>query len=473
MEELFAPEAVAYRDAFVALLRRGLDEPRLRVIATLRADFQPQAVAHPVLRSLLKRGRTYPVGAPGPLALARMISRPLEAVGLACDPALANRLVQEAEGQSGGLALLGAALEDLYAVGAATGGLTLAQYEQALGGLAGILERRAERGFAVLADECGLERAAAEDLTRRVFAELVAIDPHSGEATRRRVALEHWRDDADARALIEVFSRTPRSREDNVRLLVCGAEEGEATVELAHEALLREWAPLADWIDQHRETLVRRDEVLRDAARWDARGRPDYLLPRPKLAAEVRGWLAAAGLWENLRRDQRVADFLAQDNKENLTRSADLLSSMAGKNEFSPMIFVSYAREDGELVDVICEKLISYGFRIWRDKEQLLPGMRWAAVIEKEMEEADFLLLCLSKNSVKRKRFQHWEIKKAASEALKMPSDSIYVIPVRLDECDIPHEFRDIHYFDLFLENNIDKVIHAVLAELKRKTGLV
>jgi hypothetical protein len=65
LEELFAPEAVAYRDAFVALLRRGLDEPRLRVIATLRADFQPQAVAHPVLRSLLKRGRTYPVGRTG------------------------------------------------------------------------------------------------------------------------------------------------------------------------------------------------------------------------------------------------------------------------------------------------------------------------------------------------------------------------------------------------------------------------
>jgi len=93
-----------------------------------------------------------------------LIEEPLRAVDLACDPALSDRLVRDVHGQSGGLALLGAALEDLYAVGAATGGLTLAHYEQELGGLAGILEHRAERGFAVLAADFGLERTVAEVL---------------------------------------------------------------------------------------------------------------------------------------------------------------------------------------------------------------------------------------------------------------------------------------------------------------------
>ena len=320
MEELFAREAEPYRDDFIAFLLRAVEDPRLRLVATIRSDFLHYLNDHPELREVLNREPPYFVGPPGRDALARLIEGPLRAVSLACDPALSDRLVRDAQGQSGGLALLGAALEDLYAVGAATGGLTLAHYEQGLGGLAGILEQRAERGFAVLAEGFDLERPAAERLMRRVFAELVAIDPHSDEATRRRTPLRHWQGDAQARAFIEVFSRTPKGREDNVRLLVCGKPEGEAeaTVEVAHEALLRKWAPLAEWIDQRREALVRRAEVRRDAQRWDKAGRPDDLLPVPGVRRDVRRRLQDAGLWEGVRTDEAAAYFLAEDDPQEL-----------------------------------------------------------------------------------------------------------------------------------------------------------
>jgi formylglycine-generating enzyme required for sulfatase activity/energy-coupling factor transporter ATP-binding protein EcfA2 len=318
MEELFAGAAGPYREAFIAFLLRAVEDPRLRLVATIRSDFLHYLNDHPHLCEPLNREPPYFVRPPGPQALARMISRPLEAVGLACDPTLAERLVHDAHDQSGGLALLGAALEDLYTLGAETGGLTLGQYEKGLGGLAGILQQRAERGFAILADEFELERSVADDLTRRVFGELVAIDPHSSEATRLRVPLEHWRDDAEARAIIEIFSRTPRSREDNVRLLVCGDEKGEATVEVAHEALLRQWAPLVDWIDQRREDLVRRAEVLRDAARWDKAGRPDDFLPVAGVRRDLRRRLQEAGLWEGVRANDAAAYFLAEDEPDEL-----------------------------------------------------------------------------------------------------------------------------------------------------------
>ena len=318
MEELFAGAAEPYRDAFIAFLLGAVEDPRLRLVATIRSDFLHYLNDHPDLCEPLNREPPYFVRPPGARALATMITEPLRAVGLGCEPTLVDRLVQQTQGQSGGLALLGAALEDLYAAGAETGGLTLGQYEQALGGLAGILARRAERGFAVLADEFGLERSAADDLARRVFAELVNIDRDSGEATRRRVPLSHWRHDADARALIEAFSRTPRGREDNVRLLVCGDETGGATVEVAHEALLRQWAPLADWIDQRREALVRRAEVLRDAKRWDEAGRPDDFLPLPGVRRDLRSRLQEAGLWAGMRADEAAAYFLAEDDPEEL-----------------------------------------------------------------------------------------------------------------------------------------------------------
>jgi hypothetical protein len=73
LEEVFSPEAEPYRDAFLDLLLGAVTDPRYRVVATLRADFQPQVIAHDGLRRVLNGGGTYYVGAPGPLALARMI----------------------------------------------------------------------------------------------------------------------------------------------------------------------------------------------------------------------------------------------------------------------------------------------------------------------------------------------------------------------------------------------------------------
>ena len=63
-----------------------------------------------------------------------MIQGPAQAVGLDCEPDLVDTLVKDALGQSGGLALLGAVLQDLYQVGAQAGTLTLAQYQDQLGG---------------------------------------------------------------------------------------------------------------------------------------------------------------------------------------------------------------------------------------------------------------------------------------------------------------------------------------------------
>ncbi|MEA3275130.1 MAG: formylglycine-generating enzyme family protein [Pseudomonadota bacterium] len=103
-----------------------------------------------------------------------------------------------------------------------------------------------------------------------------------------------------------------------MRLLICAESKGQATVEVAHEALLREWPLLADWIDQQREAFLRRDEVRRSARRWDENGRPDHLLPNPVLVKENRDRLEQAGLWNDLHLDDAVAWFLAKDSVEEL-----------------------------------------------------------------------------------------------------------------------------------------------------------
>jgi hypothetical protein len=219
--------------------------------------------------------------------------------------------VQEADREAGGLALLAAALEDTWLAAAPDDTLRLSHYTDTVGGLRGVLSKRGERGLALLGE-------GAEAVLPRVFGHLVQLDPETGAATRRRAPLALWSEGSRERRLIEVFSRDAERPEDAVRLLVCDARKGTPTVEVAHEALLREWTRLAEWIRTQREALIRRDEVLRDAVRWDARGRPDHLLPHPELVAEVRGRLAAAGLWEELRQKEPVALFLAQDDPAEL-----------------------------------------------------------------------------------------------------------------------------------------------------------
>jgi formylglycine-generating enzyme required for sulfatase activity len=93
----------------------------------------------------------------------------------------------------------------------------------------------------------------------------------------------------------------------------------EAMIEVAHEALFSAWPDLADWIGKRREALIRKPQVLRDAARWDAEDRPDKRLYKPDIVDEMRRLLEAAEVWRDMARDDaRVAHFLTRDDADEL-----------------------------------------------------------------------------------------------------------------------------------------------------------
>ena len=324
LEELFTLVPEPDRGLFIRFLLVAVADPRLRLVATIRSDYLRHLNDHPDLCPLLNRQPPYFVATPRPEALRAIIEGPAQAVGLRLAPGLSARLQRDAQGESGGLALLGAVLQDLFdQFGAAPGGLTLAHYEHELKGLTGILTGRADRGFKILAEEHQIDAAAAEDLMRRVFAELVRVDPDTRVPTRKRAPLEHWAAADPARTFIEVFSRAPTGPHDHVRLLVCDAPRDRSApplVEVAHETLLRQWPLLADWIRTQDEALIRKDEAERDARRWNEAGRPDHWLPVSGVRDDLRDRLQRAGLWAGLRQDNPVAAyFLAGDDWEELT----------------------------------------------------------------------------------------------------------------------------------------------------------
>jgi hypothetical protein len=217
------------------------------------------------------------------------------------DPALAPRISADAAERDGGLALMAFALRELYDACQPQRRLTLAAYQSdAFGGLGGAVSRRADATLAALGE-------GAEDTLTRVFAHLVHVGEDQDQAaTRRRIPLATWDGDAEAQRLIDAFVRA--------RLLVADRDGRDgAILEVAHEALLREWPRLAGWIGDYWEALRRRDRIREETGIWVAEGRPTIRLWKHELLDPSRRLLAEASLLDDLEREPDSADFLTPE----------------------------------------------------------------------------------------------------------------------------------------------------------------
>jgi formylglycine-generating enzyme required for sulfatase activity len=256
-EELFALVAPRYVRPFVEWLERAARTERLRVAATLRADFYHHCVEQAPLAALLRDG-SYPLAAPGIGTLHEMIERPAERAGLTFEPELVERILDDTGTEPGRLALLAFALAELYAARTADGHLTQAAYA-GFNGVQGAIAKRAEdtlTGLSVPPPTLG-----------EVFQELVEIE-EGGAVTRRRAPWVRLDKSADANRLVEAFVAA--------RLLVASrgeGEDGQPVVEVAHEALFTAWTTLRDWIDAHRKRLEAGQDLEEAAQEWQAIGR--------------------------------------------------------------------------------------------------------------------------------------------------------------------------------------------------------
>jgi len=112
------------------------------------------------------------------------------------------------------------------------------------------------------------------------------------------------------------------------------------------------------------------------------------------------------------------------------------------------LVFLSHASEDKPAVRYLCERLKADGFDPWLDEERLLPGQEWPLEIEKAMRSSDAILLCFSARSVAKEGFVQREYKRAMQYQEEKPEGTIFVIPVRLDACEMPFFIRELQWVD-------------------------
>jgi hypothetical protein len=128
----------------------------------------------------------------------------------------------------------------------------------------------------------------------------------------------------------------------------------------------------------------------------------------------------------------------------------------------SKLIFVSYARKDLQRVRPICEKLKSHKFELWFDQEDLVAGERWEDKIRDVINDCRIFLLFLSSSWVQSRSYVQKELGIALEVLKEMPSDQVYIIPVRLDDCKVPAELSDLHWMNVWDDSQTDKLIDAL-----------
>lgn len=112
-------------------------------------------------------------------------------------------------------------------------------------------------------------------------------------------------------------------------------------------------------------------------------------------------------------------------------------------------VFLCHASQDKPAVWKLHRYLKQHGVQPWLDQEDLLPGQNWEVEIPKALFSSDVILVCISKNSVDKEGYVQKEISFALDKALEKPEGTIFVIPVKLEECDIPKRLGRYQWVDL------------------------
>jgi hypothetical protein len=250
------------------------------VMLTMRADFYGKCAANVELAAALS-DHNFLVGPMTDGELRRAIERPAQLVGCEFDAGLVDLLVQDVRHQPGALPLLQHALLELWNKREGRR-LTVKAYQE-IGKLEGALQRRADDTLKAFTQD---ER----ELCRRTFLRLT--QPGEGtEDTKRRVSM---------RELLSLSGKSAAEEQIIQRLADASllTTEGDpsqkdAFVEVAHEALIRNWPQLRKWIDADRAGLRTRTRLTEAVREWNHAGRdPTYLYSGGRLAI-AEEWAAS------------------------------------------------------------------------------------------------------------------------------------------------------------------------------------
>jgi WD40 repeat protein len=257
------------RDRFIAALLDATHsgESRARVVVGLRADFYPHCTLHARLAATLEDAQVV-VGPMSTDELGQAVTQPAARAGLMVEKTLVTTVVRDAAERPGALPFVSHALWETWKRRHGNG-LFLAGY-QAAGGVTGAIAHTADRVYHDLDEQ-------HQSTARALMLRLIALGEGT-EDTRRRVSRAEILDSPDQDTVTAVLDKLVAAR-----LVTLDTD----TVEIAHEALIRGWPALREWLTEDRETLRAHRQLTDAAAEWERHDRDESLLYR---GARLAAW---------------------------------------------------------------------------------------------------------------------------------------------------------------------------------------
>jgi WD40 repeat protein len=264
------PEGQQFLKLLEEVVAANLEE--LRIVVTLRSDFEPRFLNSDALKSHWAKAR-FPVRPMRSDELRQAIERPAAEMALYFEPPnLVDRLIEEVGQMPGALPLLSFTLSEFYIKlyeswkpGNTDRALRIDVDFDKEGGVAGSLTRRANQEYNKLPDD------AHRATMRRVMLRMVTLE--GGEPVRRRVSLSELvyaskqepnqpdrEENQRVKVVLECF--------DKARLVVSGQETEEPYVEPAHDFLVKGWDKLQKWLEEYQQDLLLQRRLTLVAEEW-------------------------------------------------------------------------------------------------------------------------------------------------------------------------------------------------------------
>jgi WD40 repeat protein len=277
-EELYTlcpePETRQFLDTLLTAIndQANLERPNLRLVLTLRADFLGQALAYRPFADALDQAEKVMMGPMTSDEIEAAIVCPAEQQRIAFESGLVERILDDVGSEPGSLPLLEFALTQLWEY-EISDQLTHLAYES-IGEVEGALTRYADQVYTALSK---VEREQA----RWIFVQLV----RPGEETQdtRRLATRVELKEANWKTVDKLAS---------ARLVVTNrGRSDQRTVEIAHEALIRNWSRLRKWIEEERNFRLWQERLRSSLRQWEANARDEDALLLGVPLAEAEYWL--------------------------------------------------------------------------------------------------------------------------------------------------------------------------------------
>lgn len=126
-------------------------------------------------------------------------------------------------------------------------------------------------------------------------------------------------------------------------------------------------------------------------------------------------------------------------------------------------VFLIHAHADKESVNKLFQRMQRKGINAWLDSERLMPGQDWQNEIRNALLKCDTVVVCLSRAFDQKQGYRHEELKLALEKANLFPDDEVFIIPARLEECELPESLRHLHRVDLFRTGGFKKLMNVLV----------